>query len=197
VKWPTSKKVSNPPPTHPISPLTPPRPLQTQCYTNGPPTTTQHTLWSSSPTSLRVFQDFDPQNPTFPYTFSITSGTNIDIYMVHSGIHTAHADFEGCATFLAFFSDEVKGDDNGGHGMHVVGMSTGLFFGMAKKANLLDDQGAGPISDITSGLNVVLQRVASLWGTRRVRGVMGRHHRPCSGYRDSAAWKSARQEGDG
>jgi cerevisin len=102
----------------------------------------------SSPTSLRVSQYFNPQNATFPYTFSITSGTNIDIYIVNSGIHTAHADFGGRATFLAFFGDEVKGDDKDGHGTHVAGTTAGQFFGMAKKANLfavkvLDDQDAG------------------------------------------------------
>jgi cerevisin len=69
----------------------------------------------------------------------------------------------------------VQGDDKDGHGTHVAGTSAGQFFGVAKGANLfavkvLDDQGAGPISDIISGLNVVSQRVASLSGNSTTGG---------------------------
>lgn len=120
----------------------------------------------SSSTPLSVGRNFDPKNTTFSYTFPTTSGSGVDIYVVDSGVHTAHSDFGGRATFLASFGNGVKGDDKDGHGTHVAGTAGGEFFGVAKKASIfavkvLDDQGSGPISDIISGLNVVSQRVAN------------------------------------
>ena len=129
----------------------------------------------SSTTPLSVGSNFDPKNTTFSYTFPSSSGSGVDIYVVDSGVHVAHSDFGGRATFLASFGDGVRGDDKDGHGTHVAGTTAGAFFGVAKKANIfavkvLDDQGAGPISDIISGLNVVLQRVANQTTTAASNG---------------------------
>jgi len=121
-------------------------------------------LSSSQP--LSVSRNFDPSNVTFSYSFPSTAGTNVDVYILDSGIRTTHTDFGGRAQFLATFSSGTQGQDLDGHGTHVAGTATGNFFGVAKKANVfavkvLDDQGAGPISAIISGLNLVGQRVTN------------------------------------
>ncbi|KIM22429.1 hypothetical protein M408DRAFT_18182 [Serendipita vermifera MAFF 305830] len=120
----------------------------------------------SSATPLAVGRTFDPKNTTFDYTFPSSAGAGVDVYIVDSGVHVAHSDFGNRATFLASFGDGVRGDDKDGHGTHVAGTVGGQFFGVAKKASIfavkvLDDQGAGPISDIISGLDIVSQRVAN------------------------------------
>lgn len=130
----------------------------------------------SSSTPLSVARNFDPNNVTFSYTFPTSAGSNVDIYILDSGIRTTHSDFGGRATFLATFNGGVQGDDRDGHGTHVAGTAAGSFFGVAKKANLfavkvLDDQGAGPISGIISGLNLVAQRVANQTSSTNDTGI--------------------------
>ena len=62
--------------------------------------------------------------------------------------------------------------------MHVVGTTAGEFTGVAKRASpfavkTLDDQGAGPLSEIIGGLNGVSRCVALL----HFRGVLRRRGR--------------------
>ncbi|PVF94998.1 subtilisin-like protein [Serendipita vermifera] len=120
----------------------------------------------SSATALDVPRRFDPSNTTFSYTFPSSAGTNVDIYILDSGIRTTHKDFNNRAVFLETFSDGVPGDDRDGHGTHVAGTAAGGVFGVAKNANLfavkvLDDTGSAPTSAIISGLNLVASRVVN------------------------------------
>ncbi|CAG7855232.1 SubName: Full=Probable endopeptidase K {ECO:0000313/EMBL:CCA73645.1} [Serendipita indica DSM 11827] len=119
----------------------------------------------SSDTPLDVPARFDPRNTSFTYTFPSSAGKGVDIYILDSGIRTTHLDYNGRAEFLATFSDGAPGQDRDGHGSHVAGTAAGRAFGVAKAANLfavkvLDDSGAGPISAIISGLNLVAKRAS-------------------------------------
>ncbi|KAG8830049.1 subtilisin-like serine protease [Serendipita sp. 399] len=121
----------------------------------------------SSPVPLNVpARRFDPTNTTFSYTFPSTAGKGVDIYILDSGIRTTHQDFEGRAEFLETFVNGAPDTDRDGHGTHVACTTSGSFFGVAKAANVfavkvLNDQGAGPVSAIISGLNLVSQRFAN------------------------------------
>jgi subtilisin family serine protease len=49
-------------------------------------------------------------------------GSNVDVYIVDTGIHTSHEDFGGRASFGVDVSGSGEGDsDNHGHGTHVAG----------------------------------------------------------------------------
>ncbi|KAG8850125.1 subtilisin-like serine protease [Serendipita sp. 411] len=125
----------------------------------------------SSTTPLNVpARNFDPTNTTFSYTFPTTAGKGVDIYILDSGIRTTHDDFGNRAQFLETFVNGAQGTDRDGHGTHVACTTAGSFFGVAKSANVfavkvLNDQGAGPISAIISGLSLVSERFANQTST--------------------------------
>jgi subtilisin family serine protease len=49
-------------------------------------------------------------------------GSNVDVYIVDTGIHTSHEDFGGRASFGVDVTGSGEGDsDNHGHGTHVAG----------------------------------------------------------------------------
>ncbi|KAI0322635.1 serine protease [Amylostereum chailletii] len=93
------------------------------------------------------------------YTYDTAGGAGVDVYVVDTGINTAHTDFGGRARLGAVFGSAQNVDGNG-HGTHVSGTVAGTRFGVAKSASLiavkvLSDSGSGTVSDIVSGLNFV------------------------------------------
>lgn len=87
--------------------------------------------------------------------------SNVDIYILDSGIDISHPDFEGRASWGWPRSRSRK--DNFGHGTHVAGIAGSKHFGVAKNANLiavkvLDDLGTGSSSAIINGVNYILHR---------------------------------------
>ncbi|KAI0744997.1 serine protease [Earliella scabrosa] len=102
---------------------------------------------------------------TFSYTYDDSAGEGVDIYIVDTGINTAHVDFGGRARWGATFGGYPSADGHG-HGTHCAGTAAGTQYGVAKKANLiavkvLDDSGGGFYSDIISALDWVSDQVAA------------------------------------
>ncbi|KAK0243852.1 serine protease [Armillaria nabsnona] len=101
---------------------------------------------------------------TYTYTYGAT-GAGVDVYVVDTGIYTAHTTFGGRATWGATFGGYNSADGNG-HGTHVSGTIGGAQYGVAKSVNLiavkvLSDSGSGYISDILSGFDWVINATES------------------------------------
>ncbi|EJD48983.1 subtilisin-like protein [Auricularia subglabra TFB-10046 SS5] len=115
----------------------------------------------------RISQKAKPgnQNPgslTFSYVYDIKAGSGTDIYVVDTGINTAHKDFGGRAKWGKTFG-EYSNKDGNGHGTHVAGTAIGTRYGVAKKAmayavKCLDDDGEGSLSDVISGITWAVTR---------------------------------------
>lgn len=76
-------------------------------------------------------------NPgTTSYTYDSTAGANTCVYIIDTGIYTAHPEFEGRATFLANYAGDGSNTDGNGHGTHCAGTVGSKTYGVAKKAKL-------------------------------------------------------------
>jgi subtilisin family serine protease len=94
------------------------------------------------------------------YGFS-ARGTSVHAYVIDTGIHTSHPDFEGRATGGASFVGDGRGsEDCNGHGTHVAGIIGGKVHGVAKGVSLvgvrvLGCDGGGTTSAVLAGINWV------------------------------------------
>ncbi|KAK0430628.1 serine protease [Armillaria borealis] len=100
---------------------------------------------------------------TYRYNYDPSGGAGVDVYVVDTGIYTAHSTFGGRASWGATFGGYANADGNG-HGTHVAGTVGGTQYGVAKSVHLiavkvLDDSGSGYISDILAGLEWVIDAV--------------------------------------
>lgn len=101
------------------------------------------------------------QSPgTTSYTYDSTAGSGSCVYVIDTGIYTAHPEFEGRATFLANFAGDGDNTDGNGHGTHCAGTVGSKTYGVAKKAKLfavkvLDASGSGSNSGVIAGINYV------------------------------------------
>ncbi|MFI9818697.1 S8 family peptidase [Saccharothrix variisporea] len=102
-----------------------------------------------------------------------TEASNVNAYVIDTGINYNHNDFGGRATFgFDAFTDGQNGKDCHGHGTHVAGTVGGATYGLAKKVNLkavrvLNCQGGGSVSTEAAGVdwvtaNAVLPAVANM-----------------------------------
>jgi subtilisin family serine protease len=91
-----------------------------------------------------------------------STATNVQAFIIDSGIRVSHVDFGTRATFaLNTVGDGIDTDCNG-HGTHVAGTVGGSAFGLAKRVQLIavkvvDCTGAGDVASIVSGVNFVTQ----------------------------------------
>ncbi|KAF3923338.1 Cerevisin [Orbilia brochopaga] len=115
---------------------------------------------------LGVSESTEVDGPNFNYTFDSTAGEGVDIYVIDSGVNTAHEDFGGRATtgFVAQSLQQSEGPgDLAGHGTHCAGTTGSDHFGVAKRANIyaikaLAKTGAGLSSDIAAGIEYMVKR---------------------------------------
>jgi len=101
----------------------------------------------------------------FTYNFDDTAGKGVDVYVVDTGINTAHVSFGGRATF-GFAAQGLPEVDDEGHGTHCAGTIASKDFGVAKAANViavkvLSADGSGATSDIVSGIQFAMQSAAA------------------------------------
>ncbi|MCW2640704.1 MAG: peptidase in kexin sedolisin [Dactylosporangium sp.] len=88
------------------------------------------------------------------------TASNVNAYIIDSGIRVTHGDFGGRATFaLNAIGDGIDTDCNG-HGTHVAGTVGGSSFGLAKKVRLfavkvVDCNGGGDVASLVNGINFV------------------------------------------
>jgi subtilisin family serine protease len=94
------------------------------------------------------------------YTYN-TSASNVNAYIIDTGIRTSHSEFAGRASVG---TDTVGGGQNGqdcqGHGTHVAGTVGGKTYGVAKGVKLiavrvLDCSGSGTTAGVIAGVDWV------------------------------------------
>ncbi|MYV52465.1 S8 family peptidase [Streptomyces sp. SID3212] len=94
------------------------------------------------------------------YTYN-TTASNVNAYIIDTGIRTTHAEFGGRASVG---TDTVGGGQNGqdcqGHGTHVAGTVGGGTYGVAKGVKLiavrvLNCQGSGTTAGVAAGIDWV------------------------------------------
>ena len=96
------------------------------------------------------------------YYYPTTSGQNVDVYVIDTGIDIKHPEFENRAIWGDNFADNVNTDCNG-HSTHVAGTIGSKTYGVAKKSTLISVKvlgcdGSGTYSGILKGFDFVLKR---------------------------------------
>ena len=89
-------------------------------------------------------------------------GANVDVYIVDTGIYSAHSEFTGrmSAGFSAIADGNGTNDCNG-HGTHVAGTTAGTTYGIAKSATLIPVRvlgctGSGTNAGVIAGLEWII-----------------------------------------
>ncbi len=106
----------------------------------------------------RIDQRNLPLSGTYTYNWT---GSGVRVYVIDTGIRTAHTQFGGRASNV-FDAFGGNGQDCNGHGTHVSGTVGGTTYGVAKSALLrgvrvLDCNGSGSTSGVIAGVDWVRQ----------------------------------------
>jgi len=85
-------------------------------------------------------------------------GNGVEVFVVDTGIHTTHVDFQGRAKWGVAYADGGTHDDRNGHGTHCAGTIAGATYGIAKHATVvavkvLGASGGGTWADVIAGVD--------------------------------------------
>lgn len=97
------------------------------------------------------------------YLYSADGGEGVDVYVIDTGTHIDHVDFEGRASWGKTIPPNDEDLDGNGHGTHCSGTIAGKKYGVAKKANIyavkvLKSNGVGSMSDVVKGVEWAANR---------------------------------------
>jgi cerevisin len=110
----------------------------------------------NAPWGLRRISSREKPADDAPYFFPENPLTEVDVYVLDTGIDRSHPEFSSSVVFGADFTGEGEGDGRG-HGTHVAGTVGSNTFGVAKKANIFDvrvlgSDGSGSDSTVIGGI---------------------------------------------
>eukprot|EP00523_Entomoneis_sp_CCMP467_P003014 CAMPEP_0168750990 /NCGR_PEP_ID=MMETSP0724-20121128/17581_1 /TAXON_ID=265536 /ORGANISM="Amphiprora sp., Strain CCMP467" /LENGTH=650 /DNA_ID=CAMNT_0008799077 /DNA_START=22 /DNA_END=1975 /DNA_ORIENTATION=+ len=88
-------------------------------------------------------------------------GSNVDIYIVDTGVDASHPEFAGRVQMGIDYTGEGVGTDIHGHGSHVAGTAAGDTYGVAKGATIipvkvLNSSGSGLVSVTIAGIEWII-----------------------------------------
>lgn len=97
------------------------------------------------------------------YNYEDHGASNVNAYILDTGIFVEHNDFDGRATWGANFVGDGRDEDCHGHGTHVAGTVGGTEYGVAKHTNLvavkvLGCGGSGSFAGIIAGVDWVTEQ---------------------------------------
>jgi len=103
-------------------------------------------------------------------------GSGVDIYILDSGMNSAHEEFSGRVVEGANFAPDLPIEDTtdtAGHGSCTASLAGGTKFGVAKCSTIIpvrvyDSSNSGPLSQVLLGMNYII----GLLRVRRRRGVI-------------------------
>ncbi|ORX82590.1 subtilisin-like protein [Anaeromyces robustus] len=95
------------------------------------------------------------------YLYQNSSGKDVTVYVIDTGINIHHVEFGGRAILGGNYSEEIENDDLNGHGTHVAGIIGGSIYGVAKKVNLVsvkvvNKNGEGSLSSVIQGIEFAI-----------------------------------------
>ncbi|AOA60634.1 Vacuolar proteinase B [Komagataella phaffii CBS 7435] len=96
------------------------------------------------------------------YLYDGAGGEGVTSYVIDTGIHVTHKEFQGRASWGKTIPAGDVDDDGNGHGTHCAGTIASESYGVAKKANVvaikvLRSNGSGSMSDVLKGVEYATQ----------------------------------------
>ncbi|CAO3668274.1 unnamed protein product [Rhizopus stolonifer] len=122
-----------------------------------------YSLKSTKPANWGLARINQRQKSNFDeYIFDSEGGTEVEVYVLDTGIYVDHLDFDTRATHSANMIQHEDDNDMGGHGTHVAAKIAGAEYGVSKAATvrsvkILNKLGDGSTSTLLKGIEHVIQ----------------------------------------